>query len=245
MKNIFVIALALYLTICTLCGCATVDYPSRPYMIVFNFVDRPWWESWKDKESEIEVKLDINSQFTDDAYLVVYPLGKRYCNTTKFSYFESFMDSLKIDGFHIRAYSTRYGGDPEAHPVYFKKIFVNKGKNQENFKIVFPRDLVSIPAAIGFSIGIGLFNDEMKKRFEENFPGNYELTELDKNIQNAYFETFPDSSKTSFVFSYPTLLNEISFFPEDSIGYKGKQYFFSHQLKLNQYAGAPDLLNCY
>ena len=275
MKNIFVIVI----TICVLSGCAGErgDPHPTPYMIYFDFIDRPWWESWPDKGKEINVKLDIHSEFTDDAYLVVYTNGKEFrlhyeyvtiilatgeaktdsiiCN----SYYESFKDSLKIDGFHIRAYRqiindstyinngncTGFVGipfkTPFDYPVYFKKIRVRKGKNRENFKIVFPRELVSIPCKMNICLGIGRFNDEIKSRFEENFPGDYELTEQDIAYQNLYFKTFPDSSLTSFVFTH--LLREISFFPEDSQKYTGKRYFFDHWITLNNYYGAPNMQN--
>ena len=168
------------------------------------------------------------------------------------SYYESFKDSLKIDGFHIRAYRqiindstyinngncTGFVGipfeTPFDYPVYFKKIRVKKGKNKESFKIVLPRELVSIPGEIRVLVGIGRWNDEIKSRFEENFPGDYELTERDIAYQNLYFETFPDSSKTSFVFS-TFRMRDISFFPDDSQKFRGKHYFFYHWISLGAY----------
>jgi len=275
MKNIFIIAIVLCITICFLTGCARKNGEPNPtpHMIYYDFIDRPYWEFWPDKGKEINVKLDIHSEFTDDAYLAVYTFGKEFRSQITYqtislvtseittdsivcrSYLETFRDSLKIDGFHIRAYRQYlnsdslyiFGFSPECnrfvefpfetpfdYPVYFKKIRVKKGKNKESFKIVLPRELVSIPGEIRVLVGIGRWNDEIKSRFEENFPGDYELTEYDKANQNLYFETFPDSSKTSFVFS-TFRMRDISFFPDDSQKFRGKHYFFYHWISLGAY----------
>jgi len=282
MKNNVFVSIALSTAICFSSGCAKKngDPNHKPYQIYYyNFIDRPWYESWEDKGSEINVKMDIHSEFTDDAYLIVYTNGKEFRQHYIYrtfnlatsevtedsivchSYLESFRDSLKIEGFHIRAY-TVYDNDsayvngynttcsryveipfetPVDYPVYFKQIRVKKGKNRENFKIVFPRELVSIPGIVRIYVGIGRFNDEIKSRFEENFPGDYELTERDIAYQNLYFETFPDSSKTSFVFTNYNLLSGISFFPEDPQKFTGKRYYFTHWITLNFYVDAPNL----
>ena len=278
MKNNLIIMIVLFLTIFILCGCTKENgKPNpRPSMINFDFIDRPWWESWPDKGTEINVKMDINSQFTGDAYLVLM-VGKIYQPYTiiytldqatdkiisaEYVYHphiaEGFKDSLKINGFNIRSYAffnssyysslevlnsslEAFAKNPVDYPVYFKKISVRKGKNIEIFKIIFPRELVSIPGGVTVKLGIGRLNDEVKRRFEENFPGQYELSESDIAHQKLYFETFPDSSKTSFVFSLLHLLDEISFFPEDPQKYTGKRYFSHWHIRLNQYYGAPKL----
>ena len=286
MKNLFKISVLMAIfAIAISSGCDLTKQSGEPntspsMIFIRKFIDRPYWNSWLDTGSEIHVKLEIDSEFTDDAFLVLYTSGKQYLpcihyliyNTATSKYdkdstvyqsvYEPFRDSLKIDGFHIRSYSVfsniNYNSingffvkNPVDYPVYFKKIRVKKGKNKENFKIVFPRDLVSIPSAMSFQIGVGRFNDEIKSRFEENFPGDYELSEWEKNLQNVYFEFFPDSSKTSFVFSNFQLLTRISFFPDepqklsrtdfyDKILY-GKFYFHQHQIFLNSYISPPRL----
>jgi len=281
LKNVLIIAIAQFLIICFTSGCwgEKEGKPNlQPFQIYYDFIDRPYWESWEDKGSEINVKLDIRSEFSGDAYLVVSTMGKEFRPYTIYrtfnlatsevtedsivcnSYLEPFRDSLKIDGFHIRAYSQLDNDStyvqsytttcsrfvkipfetPFDYPVYIKQILVKKGKNKENFKIVFPRELVSIPGKNIIIVGIGCFNDEIKSRFEENFPGDYELTERDIAYQNLYFKTFPDSSKTSFVFSCH-LMESISFFPEDPQKFTGKRYFFYHWITLNNYSGAPNL----
>jgi len=279
MKNIFVIAIG----ICFLYGCGNDKAPQiEQYMIYFDFIDRPLWESWPDRSAVLNVKMNIHSEFNDDAYLVLYSSGKQfrpctryliYVNSTSGGYtkdstvyhpviYEPFRDSLKMDGFHIRSYvqyiPVYYPNDalafpvdnPVDYPLYFKKIRVKKGKNRENFKIVFPRNIVEIPSFMDIVIGVGRYNDETKNLFEEKYPGYYELSEFDKERQNLYFETFPDSSKTSFVFS-AFLMEYISFVPDEpqkfnSVDLKfgiirGKYYGRSWRIKLNWYVDAPYL----
>jgi len=284
MKNISITASALILVICfSCCVHKEVDFDPRPFMIDYDFIDRPyWWETWPDKEEEIDVNLDIRSEFTGDAYLVVATVGNIYRSCTIYKTInlvtsetttdsiicspriETFKDSLKIDGFHIRAY-TQYINDsyfiegnyyaddalfaeipvetPFDYPIYFKEIRVRKGKNRENFKIRFPRELASIPGRVDVWIGIGGFSADIKSRFEENFPGDYKLTERDIAYQNSYFESFPDSSKTSFVFSRFGLLQEISFLKVDSQKIYGRYYFFYRCINLNEYKCSPKLSN--
>jgi hypothetical protein len=159
---------------------------------------------------------------------------------------EGTKDNLKIDGFHIRTYAIPHElfyiegiTTPTDYPVYFKEISLKKGKNKEDFKIVFPRNIASIPGRIHITVGIGRFNDEIKRRFEENFPGDFELTDRDKSYQDLYFKNFPDSSKTSMVFSNIHFLDEILFFPEDPSKFAGKRYFWYYNIILNGYNGAP------
>ena len=269
MKNNLFLSIVLILAICFSSGCGKDEKPNHtPYMIHYDFIGRPYWEPWQDKGKEINVKLDIRSEFSDDAYLVLWA-EKEYWPYTiyhvhdpvmyegamdstvvaKQPIYEGFKDSLKIDGFHIRSYyifrhfyddpiDGTFVGTPVDFPVYLKYIRVRKGKNSEKFKIVFPRDLVSIPGRINVLLGIGRFNDEIKSRFE-NFPGDYELSEPQISYYNLYFENFPDSSKTSLVFS--SFLGIASFYPDNFQKHAGKHYFFSQNIFLNIYSGAPRL----
>ena len=261
-----IFSILIILTIFISCGCTRENEKpnNRLSMISFDFIDRPWWESWPDKGAEVNVKMDISSQFTGDAYLVM-TVGKEYYPFTIYTIldqatneyiateivyhpqiYEGFKDSLKINDFHTCSYSlicdNNFVENPVDYPVYFKKISVIKGNNKENFKIVFPRELVSIPGKINVSLGIGRLNNEIKSRFEENFPGQYELSESDIAYQKLYFDTFPDSSKTSLVFSNFNLLYEVSFFKKENMpqGY-GTSNFFSHRFSLNWYSGALQL----
>lgn len=245
------------------CSCSfeAIDPNRTPFEIIFDFADRPLWESWPDKDSEINVNMIIRSQFSDDAFIALWA-EKLYSPYTVYhvldttanepamdsivyhpSICESFKDSLNVDGFFIRAYMQfyySYVGISDEYPIYFKKISVKKGKNKEHFKIVFPRNLSSILGQVKFHLGVGRFNDEMKKRFE-NFSEVIELSEQDNVYKNLYFETYPDSSNTSFVFSNYPLLSEISFFPEVSGNFIGRYYFYTNFIKLNGYPHAPEM----
>ena len=146
-KNNFVIAIVLCLTIYILSMCrgyCKVDwsYPAT-HLIQFNKqID------YQINGAELEVKLDINSSVTDEAYLVLY-VEKEYS-----AVLEGFKDSLKIDGFHVRSYHIPNGCSadevptPVDYPVYIKKTSIKKGVNRENFKIVFPKNIASIPAKV-------------------------------------------------------------------------------------------------
>ena len=163
--------------------------------------------------TELDVNLDFHSDIADDACLVIY-FVKHYTGKK-----EGFKDSLKIDGFHIRCYTSKHiyyhgAGAPDDYPVYIKKIFVEKGKNKENFKIVLPKNIDLMPY---MSIGLAIvrYNDAIKSNIENfpEFPSHfhrfYHITQSEINdYQQSYFECFPDSSKTSLVFSYfPFLIN--------------------------------------
>ena len=259
-------------------GCtkeSKIDPNPTPYMVSYNFVGRPYWQSWPDKGVEINVNANIYSQFSDDAFIVLSAVKiyspytvyhvldkttKEYLEPNSYVHhphiYEGFKDSLKIDGFDIRSYMQyRYfedGGDfgifvgtPVDFPVYFKKISLIKGTNKENFKIVFPRERCSIPGEVIIYMGIGRFNDEMKIRFE-NFPDvcelrECELTGRDKSYANFYFETFPDSSKTSLVFSNFELLEKMSLLPEASRNITGRYYFNYYPSIRLWYPDAPEL----
>jgi len=146
----------------------------------------------------LELKPKIHSQISCEAYLMV-ELYKQYKTKS-----EGFKDSLIIDGFNVCTYrqtSTEY-------PVYIKKIFIKKGVNIENFKVVLPKNYYKI-AKIQGNIGILRIDDEIKRNFE-NFPGEYELSQWEMDYQKKFFEAFPDSSKTSLVFSNSDFLREMS-----------------------------------
>ena len=235
-------------------------------MISYSFDDLPYPYYWLDKDDEINVNMIIRSDFSDDAFIVLYavkeyrPYTRYYfldttTNEIEFSHYvshpfiyEGFKDSMKIADFSIRSYfqyhnslvdakNGAYHGEPDDFPVYFKEISVRKGINREHFKIVFPRELISIPGKVHVGLGIGLYNDEMKKRFEI-FPEVCELYDEDITYKNFYFEAFPDSSMTSLAFSSFTLLGRIYFFPEVS----GKPFFIGRPgITLNEYGGAPEM----
>lgn len=272
MKNILVISLVLFFTLCFFCGCAEKkgDKNPTPYMIYFDFLDRPFYESWTDKDAVINVNINIQSEFSDDAFIVLtavkeyspYTIYHVYDKATNVlpkdsivyhhKVFEGFSDSLKIEGFDICSYmqfrhyyddsvAGTFVGAPNDFPVYFKKISVSKGKSKENFKIVFPRELVSILGKVEVNVGIGRLNDEINRRFE-NFPGEYELTEQDKDYVNFYFDIFPDSSNSSLVFSNFLFLEEMSLIPDVSVKITGKRYFKAFpRINLNGYPGAPEI----
>jgi len=211
MKNKLVTSITLFFAIyflgeCTHCKIEW-DYPAA-YLIQFKKqVDFQLNESRK----ELDVQLEINSGFTDDAYLVLY-VEKEYA-----SVLEGFKDSLKVDGFHVCSYHIPDGCSanevptPVDYPVYTKKTSIKKGKNSVNFKIVFPKNIASIPAKVIVSVGIVRFNEEIKnncKADRSNFgyygygyDGFTNKHNCFDNYQKLFFEAFPDSSNTALAFS--------------------------------------------
>ena len=146
MKNVLVISIALFLVIFTLSMCNCDFNPSEATSIIHfsNSVDF----HLRDNGTELDVKLDFQSKFSDNAFLILL-VGKEYP-----TYTEGFKDSLKIKGFSIRSYSLSYdycindAGSPFDYPLYIKTISIKRGQNKESFKIVFPRNIASISEVI-------------------------------------------------------------------------------------------------
>jgi len=210
MKNIFVLSVALSLLFSTLSGCryhCVIDW-EYPASQLIRFNKSTGYELYKNG-IELDIHLDISSDITDDAFLVVYAV-KEY-PTAKF---EGFKDSLKIEGFHIRSYHIPNGYlaeevlTPVDYPVYIKKTFIKKGKNIEKFKISFPKNIASIKGEVVISAGLVRYNDEINRRFAGGNPPpsarrggiNFERL-MFENYRKLFFETFPDSSKTALIFS--------------------------------------------
>ena len=236
------------LTICIFSKCSSCDIkPPSPYSSIK--IISPAVYQLNENGTEVDIKLDIHSFVEDDAYLVlrVEKLCHQYSSNTP-SIYEGFKDSLKIEGFHVRSYSTLYNyngitdtdGSIVDFPMYIKKTSIRKGNNKEEFKIVLPRTLSSINAQVRVLIGIVRFNAEIKNNFE-NFPDKYKwsvTTQCDHgnfdSYPKFYFENFPDSSKTSFVFSNFYILESMSWMSGNEIptlyekcGFPAKEYTFS------------------
>jgi len=213
MKNNFVIVIVLLLTIFHSCcrKSADIDF-GTPNVINTITVDYKLAN-----DTELDVNLDFHSDIADDACLVM-SLVKHYRDPTEHEWFK---DSMKIDGFNIRCYTPLHilngFGTPFDYPVYIKKIFVKKNKNKENLKIVFPKNIDLMPY---MSIGVAIvrYNDAIKSNIEKfpDFPSYSHILypikheEID-SYQNIYFECYPDSSKTSLVFSNFAYLINMSF----------------------------------
>ena len=211
----FVLAIVLFITTGFSNGCGDPckgvvikpDHDIR-YHIEFSY---PVDYQLNNNGKELDVTLEIISDFAENACLIVYA-GKAFLSEnplpgSKFRY-EGFKDSLNIDGFHIRSYSIYDANDlssPVDFPVYVKNVFVNEGKSAESFKIVFPDSFEIILQGNWVSglntehvfvyVGIVRFNDEIKSKF------NFNTYSHINNPNNDFFKFFPDSSSTSFVFS--------------------------------------------
>ena len=123
--------------------------------------------------TELNVMLDFNSVIADDACLILYAEKEYHLLSLDAPVeLEGFKDSLKIDGFHVRSYFLPTGCyadevlNPVDYPVYIKKVSIKKGANREEFKIVFPRNIASIPGKVMVSAGIVRLNDEIRNNFE-------------------------------------------------------------------------------
>ena len=152
MKNNFVVAIFQFLTIYIIVHGCDRD-PCRGVLIMpameeiesirFNLIDY----QLNNNGTELDMKLYFDSDFADNACLALF-VYKRFNSSPSYLPFnaEGFKDSLKIDGFHIRSYTTSFYDDWGIgtlfdFPVYAKYAFIEKGKNQESFKIVFPNDI--------------------------------------------------------------------------------------------------------
>jgi len=207
MKNMLVIASALFLIISIISGCCPGDrrtIPEEKYPIKFSSVD------WKmnNNGTELGVEIDILSDFTSDACLILN-VAKEMPSKID----EGFKDSLKIDGFYVRSYSIKdYDrvinglGSSTDFPVYVKDVFIIEGKNHASFKIVFPETIASVAWNIYVDAGIFKFDDEIKSKFEHSINRN--------GID--YFKIFPDSSSTSYIFTEPSLIKSFA----ESSGYE-------------------------
>ena len=223
MKHITVIVYKLFIIVCFIlmwsCSYCKVKPPDPPTVIQLeSSVDYQLDKSG----TELDMKLEFHSDIMDDAYLILQV--EKLCQIYSPAIFEGFRDSLRIDGFKVRSYSIYYFynidsysidtvGTPVDYPIYIKKLFVKKGKNNEDFKIVFPRNITSNSAKIRVWIGIVRFNDEIKRNFEK-FPEKYQYSSMSHNIANNYkkfyLNVFPDSSNTSLVFSNFSFIEEMS-----------------------------------
>lgn len=189
---IVVLAIAMSITICSSCcfQYADVDPVIADLITINNNIDFKLNKS----DTELDVKIDINSGVAVDAYLIL--------NVSKsmLDYIEGFKDSLRIDDFYVRSYYIYKASIPLDFPVYVKNVFLNKGKNTESFKIVFPKSISSIAGKVNVHVGILRSDDEIKNRFETIGRGDNQL----------YYEVFPDSSTTSFIFTDSYLLKNLS-----------------------------------
>jgi len=210
MKNNFIIITALLLTVSTFSMCKPYcevlwNYPAAH---LFRFNKSTSYEMNKNGV-ELDIKFDISSDVVDDAYLVLYAAKEHPPDLL-----EGFKDSLKIDGFHIRScfIPNSYYSDevltPVDYPVYFKKTAIRKGKNLENFKIIFPRNIKTIKEKVVITTGLVRYNDEIENKIELGLPRDYIINNQIyvgrwhfNNYQKIFFETFPDSSKISLAFS--------------------------------------------
>jgi len=202
MKSIFAVFIALTLTICVSCRNANDCEPGIPS--IFS-MDQMIDYEFNKTITVLELKPEIHSKISCEAYLIVF-LSKRYSPLSLVEPFknEGFKDSLKVDGFHVRAYSF-FSVD---YPVYIKKVSIRKGENRVSFKIVFPKNYSGIANVIG-GIGILRIDEEIINRFE-NLPSDYELEESQKEYVENYFEAFPDSSKTSLMFTGLYMFREMT-----------------------------------
>jgi len=215
MKNVFFIAIAIILTICGSKACCfgvEIDPPyEEKYQIRFNNN-----QDLQINGTELDVKIDFFSDFTDNACLIL-SVVKEFSKEDHHIY-EGFRDSLEIDNFYIRSYSIKIYNpsnlssislydnimngsiSPIDFPVYVKNIFINTGKNYESFKIAFPENISSTAGSIYVDIAIVRFNKDIKRKFEMQT----RLTYL------SYYKIFPDSSVTSFIFTEPKEMNNLS-----------------------------------
>jgi len=216
MKKVILIAIAVIITICVSHSCCfgvEID-PDWEEKYLINFDNTTSWQI-SDNGTELDVKLEFFSDFTDDACLILY-VTKEIVKDELYLY-EGFKDSLEIDNFYVRSYAiTVY--DPSNHssisnydkimnglispddfPVYVKNIFINAGKNHESFKIVFPESIFSISGNVFVDIGIFKFDNEIKSLFK--YP---------HGATSDYFKVFPDSSNTSYIFSDPVLIQYLT-----------------------------------
>ena len=213
MKKIFVFTIALSVAICSSCCFehaevkrGVVDLLTITIPVNYQ-LDKTW--------TELDVKLDIKSGFNDDACIIVRleKIYRPYYTIELPAILGGFKDSLKIDGFHVRAYRVLEDGFTNINdvatiidfPVYIKNIYINKGNNQENFKIVFSK---SVSANVYVYIEVVRFNDELKSKYEA----------WNGKINNEYFKTFPDSSMTSYIFANSSLFRNLSILDQGEAG---------------------------
>lgn len=198
MKNNIVTLIALFLTIFISYGCCfgvnIEPMHEEKHLINISNLDYQLYNNGK----EVAVKFEIMSDFTDNACLIL-KVAKEFSSNEPYRY-EGFKNSLIIDDFHVRSYSITDSYDmtsPVDFPVYVKEIFINKGKNHESFKIVFPKDVASNAGNVYIDILVTIFNNEIKNSL--------------KNIESfdhPFFEFFPDSSGTSYAFSEPSAITD-------------------------------------
>jgi len=201
MKNIiFLIAIVSVLAICILSGCCFSDVdPISPDMIkIYDSIDYQLNNNGK----ELEVKLNFHSDFADEAFLIV-----KVSKKNQRGQIEGFRDSLKIDDFHIRSYVVNDEDTYLDSPIYVKNVLVAKKKNHESFKIIFPRNIVSMAGEVIINVGVVRYSVQIKNNFENHHMWDYWES---RNYIPNYFKAFPDSSKTSFVFSDSHWLREFS-----------------------------------
>ena len=213
MNNKIVIVIILFLTIYSLSMCKPHcnvvlkwEFPAA-HLIRFN---KSTSYEMNKNGVDLDINLDISSDVTDDAFLVLYAV-KEYPPDV----LEGFKDSLIIDGFHIRSYFIPNGYDatevktPVDYPVYIKKTTIKKGKKLENVKINFPKDIASIKGKVVISTGLVRYNDEIDRKIELRGLRNYTRKDGTSfairefyNYEKIFFETFPDSSNITLAFSH-------------------------------------------
>ena len=203
MKKFVVVLISMIAVFCFSCKQEPCKVFSEPLWAPVSIIEikSPVEYYFNKNGNELDVVLDIESGFSDDAYLLL-DLKKK--NDTKI---EGFKDSLIMNGFFVRSYflSDSYinGGIDTAidYPVYIKKLVLDKGINKVSFTIIFPRNIDSF-AEIAVNATILRNNYEIKSQFEEY----EEYREYTMNSENRlrrknYFEAFPDSSVVSYIFS--------------------------------------------
>ena len=202
---------------CTRCNHCQIEWAIPAATDLFQ-LNKPIEYQMNSDNTELDVKLNFNSGFADDAYLVVYA-EKEYASTLP-SVLDGFKDNLKINGFHVRSYFIQNGYHADEvitsvdYPVYVKNISVKKGINRESFKIVFPRNIASMQANVSINVGIVRYSNEIKDKFENHTTVNHGVDGNElfgyENYKNLFFESFPDSSKTALAFSNFDFLFDLS-----------------------------------
>ena len=110
-----------------------------------------------------------------------------------------------------RAYYMNFeeSSSPFDFPVYFRKIYLKKGKNIEKATIKFEQPLDRGVNDPGIYLYVLRMNEKIKNQIE-SYPDNYQLSLSEKILYNQYFKAFPDSSLVSFVFSRADLIMKMS-----------------------------------